>query len=265
MALISRTSLIEDLTELGVTSGGVVLVHCSLSSIGQVDGGAPTVVDAFRTALGPRGTLVTPAFSGTITDPCRSGIVGATDPDVWATRDQVPLYDPATTPTETGAIPTAVLAEPGRRRSPHPQASVAAVGADADAICRDQPLSFALGENSPFSRLVELDATIVLLGVGHNRSSMLHHVESLLPPDVRRHWVRRFPHRVDGERVWVEARDVAADNSTHFPAVGAAFASTSTTHRRGRIGDAPTEVFSSREYVAIALAQLGRRLRATGR
>ena len=189
-------------------------------------------------------------------------VTGSTDPDVWAARDAVPLFDPGFTPTETGVVPTAVLADPDRRRSAHPQASVAAIGNAADSICRDQPLSFALGENSPFSRLVELDATIVLLGVGHNRSSMLHHVESLLPVGIRRHWVRRFPHRVGDERVWVEALDVAADNGTHFPAVGAAFASASTAHRRGVIGGAPTEVFSSREYVAFARDDLARRLAA---
>ncbi|GAA2050467.1 aminoglycoside N(3)-acetyltransferase [Williamsia deligens] len=253
-------TLSEDLTRIGVTGGDTVLLHSSLSSIGRVDGGAQAVVAAFRRVLGDEGTLVTPAFSATVTDPCRSAELGAVDPSVTAARDAVPLFSASSTPTETGAIPTAVLADDDRRRSTHPQASVAAIGRHAGFICGAQPLSFALGRDSPFSRLIDLDATIVLVGVGHNRSSMLHHVESLLGPGVRRHWVRRFPHLVDGERVWVEAMDVGADNSTHFPAVGAAFASASTSHRRGRIGDATTEVFSSRDYVDFARTELGRRL-----
>lgn len=262
MDAVTVQALAEDLAEIGLSRGDTVLLHSSLSSIGHVQGGASAVIDAFRRALGREGTLVTPAFSGTVTDPCRSVVVGSTDPDVSAARDAVPLYDPDTTPTEIGAIPAAVLTEPDRRRSPHPQASVAAIGHRADAICRAQPLSFALGEDSPFSRLVDVDATIVLLGVGHNRSSMLHHVESLLDPGVRRPWVRRFPHRIGGERVWVEVQDVAADNGAHFPAVGAAFALASSSHRRGVIGSAPTEAFSSRDYVTFARDDLARRLRS---
>ena len=259
---ISRTALVDDLRAIGIGVGDVVLLHSSLSSLGHVDGGAPTVIDAFRSVLGDHGTLVTPAFSGSVKDPLRDVPVGSADAEVWAVRDAVPLFDAATTPTETGAIPTAVLSHSYGVRSSHPQASVAAVGHHADLICRDQPLSFALGANSPFSRLVELDATIVLLGVGHNRSSMLHHVESLLDENIRRHWIRRFPYLVGGERVWLEARDVGADNGVHFPAVGEAFAASATSHRRGNVGTAVAEAFSCREYVEFGRADLGRRLGA---
>lgn len=76
----------------------------------------------------------------------------------------MPLFHDAF-PTSMGAVPSAVLAEPGRLRSRHPQASVAALGA------------------------------AVLLGVGHNRNSFLHHAESLVPG--HRTKLRRFPYVVE--------------------------------------------------------------------
>jgi aminoglycoside N3'-acetyltransferase len=78
-------------------------------------------------------------------------------------------------------VPTALLADPARRRSRQPQASVAALGAAAEHITEHQPFAYALGADSPFSRLYVLKAQIVLLGVGHDRNSFLHHAESLVP------------------------------------------------------------------------------------
>ena len=86
----------------------------------------------------------------------------------------VPLFTPDL-PSPMGAIAEAVRRRPDAARSRHPQASVAAVGARAQAIVADQPLHFALGAGSPFARLADLDGRILLIGVGHNRNSFLHH------------------------------------------------------------------------------------------
>jgi aminoglycoside 3-N-acetyltransferase len=50
----------------GVPTGGVLIVHSSLSVFGRVDGGAGTVVAALRDHLGPQDTLVVPAFTGEV-------------------------------------------------------------------------------------------------------------------------------------------------------------------------------------------------------
>ena len=42
----TRADLVGDLVRLGVPRGGVMMVHSSLRSIGHVEGGAETVVDA---------------------------------------------------------------------------------------------------------------------------------------------------------------------------------------------------------------------------
>ncbi|WP_409182846.1 AAC(3) family N-acetyltransferase [Amycolatopsis sp. VS8301801F10] len=51
--------------ELGV-SGGVVIVHSSLSALGRVEGGADAVV---RGLLKAAGTVVVPAFTPQVADP----------------------------------------------------------------------------------------------------------------------------------------------------------------------------------------------------
>ena len=58
-----KTSLTADLQRLGVNAGDLVMVHSSLRSLGMVDEGAQTVVDAFLDALGPSGTLVGPSIT----------------------------------------------------------------------------------------------------------------------------------------------------------------------------------------------------------
>ena len=60
---ITRDSLAHDLKALGVREGDCVMLHSSLSSLGWVEGGADAVVEAFLDAIGPEGTLLTPAFT----------------------------------------------------------------------------------------------------------------------------------------------------------------------------------------------------------
>jgi aminoglycoside 3-N-acetyltransferase len=243
---------------LGVTEGATLVVHSSLSAFGEVEGGAETVLSALRSCVGRTGTIVVPAFTGdVVTDPhpdCRT--VGI--PEVEAARTRVPLFHDAF-PTTMGAVPTAVLAEPGRRRSGHPQASVAALGPAAEHITAHQPFAYACGANSPFSRLYELKAQIVLLGVGHNRNSFLHHAESLLP--VHRTKLRRFPYLVEGQRVWLEAPDVGNDNDTLFPRVGAEWAEQGQTSRQV-IGAARCELVDAVPFIDFARKRLDQLLRS---
>lgn len=211
--MIDHDELVTGLGELGVPAGAVLMVHSSLSAFGQVRGGAVTVVNALQAAVGPAGTLVVPSYTGQVSDPCPA----ASDPlapAVVAARADVALFHDQT-PTAMGAVPAALLNRPDRLRSRHPQASVAAIGAQARQITRFQPLGYALGTDSPFGVMYREHAYILLLGVGHNRSSFLHHAESLV--DGHRTKLRRFPYLVDRQRVWLEAMDVGDDNDTHFP------------------------------------------------
>ncbi|MGW7284308.1 aminoglycoside N(3)-acetyltransferase [Streptomyces sp. NPDC054847] len=248
--------LVDEFRALGVRRGMVVVVHASLSRLGHVEGGAPAVVAALRSALGPEGTLAVPAFTPSVADPCPDA--ADLDAGAAAARERVPLFRPGM-PTEMGAIPNAVLALPGRLRSAHPQVSVAAIGPDAERITAVQTLGHAVGGSSPFAALLALDARILLLGVGHNRNSFLHHAEGLVPGHRRKR--RRFPYLVHGERVWVQTEDVGDDNGRFFPAVGAAYEELHDGRpgdgvRRRTIGAAECRLLPSVPFVEFASRRL---------
>jgi aminoglycoside N3'-acetyltransferase len=60
--LVARSRLVSDLEKLGLRPGGATMVHCRMSALGPVVGGAETIVSALLDALGPAGTLM--AYTG---------------------------------------------------------------------------------------------------------------------------------------------------------------------------------------------------------
>ncbi|GAA4029071.1 BA2930 family N-acetyltransferase [Allokutzneria multivorans] len=245
----------NDLTEgwlrTGVAEGMTLIVHSSLSSLGEVDGGAATVVESLLSVVGPEGTVVTPAFTPHVTDPSPEHHA-VPDDELLRRRAAVPLFHPDL-PTTMGAVAEALRARPDSVRSSHPQASVAAVGARAQEIVSRQPLGFALGHDSPFARLHDVDARILLIGVGHDRNSFLHHVESLTPaPRLK---VRRFPSTINEERVWVETVDVGDDNGTFFPQIGREFEQHAGV-RPVTVGKAACVLVPTKPFRAFAIARL---------
>ncbi|MFE0102435.1 aminoglycoside N(3)-acetyltransferase [Streptomyces sp. NPDC059009] len=257
-AVLTRGDLVEGWRRAGVTEGMDLIVHSSLSSLGRVEGGAATVVDSLRTALGPTGTLVTPAFTWQVADP-DPGHVGVPDAGVRERRAAVPLFHPDLETTSMGAVPELVRALPESLRSSHPQASVAAVGARAAEIVARQTLGFAIGRTSPFGALHDLDGHILLVGVGHDRNTFLHYAETLTPrPRLK---VRRFPLSVHGERVWTETLDVGNDNGRHFPAVGRAFEEWAGTEEV-MVGAAACRLLPVRPLVEFAVRRLTQLLAA---
>src|SRR5687767_6463326 len=180
-AVIARTrrphsvaSLSSDLARLGVEAGMTLIVHSSLGSLGFVIGGAQAVVMALERVVGG-GTLAMPTFTADLTDPA-----DWSDPPVppeWhdVIRDTMPAFEPDLTPTwQMGAIVDCFRGRNGTLRSDHPFTSWAARGPHAPRITAEQSLPHSSGERSPVARLYDLDAWILLLGVGHDRNSSLH-------------------------------------------------------------------------------------------
>ncbi len=61
--MLNLESLTSGFRDLGVQTGDTLLVHSSYKSLGEVDGGPQTVIDALLSALGPNGTLIMPTFN----------------------------------------------------------------------------------------------------------------------------------------------------------------------------------------------------------
>jgi aminoglycoside 3-N-acetyltransferase len=103
-------------------------------------------------------------------------------------------------------------------------ASFAAHGPNADQVTAGH--LDELGERSPLARLYELDAEILLLGVGHDRNTSLHLAEL--------------------------RAGVAEPDSDRFPELMAGFAS----ERAGFVGSAETRLMRQREAVDFAADRL---------
>jgi aminoglycoside 3-N-acetyltransferase len=142
---MNKDEIKQGLRILGLKAGDIVLLHSSLSSIGKVDGGAETVVEAFLETLGETGTLLVPVF----------GNLGIITDIVKGRRDAV--------------------------ISDCPKGAVAAIGADARGICIDHWKADTVhGEGTPYLKIAGLGGYICLLGVDQDRSTAMHSVEALL-------------------------------------------------------------------------------------
>lgn len=220
---VTTTSLIADLRSLGIEQGDVAMVHTSLSALGWVIGGSQAVVDALRDAVGPKGTLAMPTQSGHLSDPARWQAPPV--PETWfeTIRAEMPAYDPATTPTRLmGAVVDCFRHHPDTIRSANPQVSVAANGPHANTIVDNHDFGVCLGDESPLGRLYELDAKVLLLGVGHGNNTSLHLAEHRATWPTKTTIAQAAPITVAGERVWTEVTVLDIDEED-FERIGAAF------------------------------------------
>ncbi|MFB6286190.1 MAG: aminoglycoside N(3)-acetyltransferase [Candidatus Bipolaricaulia bacterium] len=250
---ITVRSLERDLTQLGIGPGMTVLCHTSLSALGWVCGGPVAVILALERVLAETGTLVMPTHSTQLTDPSQWGAPSV--PEAWwpTIRASMPAFDPELTPTRgMGAIPETFRKQQGVRRSAHPHHSFAAWGAHAERAVAGHELDYGLGDASPLARIHELDAWVLLLGVGHDRSTSLHLAEHRASFPSRRETRDGAPVRVDGERQWVEVRCLATDDSD-FATIAQAFDRETGEVRRGRVGNADAQLMPQRALVDFAV------------
>jgi aminoglycoside 3-N-acetyltransferase len=250
---VTRESIATALGSLGVDRGMTVLVHASLSAIGWVAGGEQAVLEALRDAVGGDGTLVMPTQSWQLCDPAY--LDDPAVPRAWwpVVREHLPPYDPAVTPTRTmGAVAELFRHLPGSLRSAHPHRSFTANGPLAQAIVARHDLDSPVGERSPLRALYEHRASILLLGVAHDKSTALHLAEDRCDYPGKHHVRNGGPLLRDGRREWIawdELRVVDDD----FEAVGAAFATATGSERRGMVGRAPARLIPMRELVDFAV------------
>ena len=253
----TRATILEALSALGLPSACTVLVHSSLSRIGWVAGGPHAVVLALLDAVGPDGTLVMPTHSGHLTDP--AGWAHPPVPSTWwpLIRAETPAFDALLTPTRgMGAIVETFRHAPGVVRSSHPTSSFAAVGQNARTVVAHHELNSSLGEGSPLARLYELDAWVLLLGVGHANNTSLHLAEYRSQFPGKKSVVQGSPRLVDGVRRWVEYPELDFDDGD-FDRVGKDFAATGR-QAEGPVGGGTARLMRQRHVVDFAVEWFAR-------
>ena len=230
---LSRSAVADQLRDLGVRVGGVLLVHTSFRAIRPVEGGPRGLIAAIRDAIGSGGTLVMPSWSG------------------HDDRPFEPIASPAS--PDLGVVAGTFWRLPGVLRSDHFHA-FAAVGPEAGAITSDPlPLPPHIPA-SPVGRVHDLDGDVLLLGVGHDANSTLHLAELLAGVPYR---VSKYctvlqdgrPVRIDyGENDHCCARFALADEWLRMRGL----------QSEGRVGQAHARLARARDIVAVAQEYLAR-------
>lgn len=150
----------DDLSAIGLRYGDSVLVHSSYKSMGGLDGGIQTLVDALLSVIGDRGTLIVPTLTYSYVTP------------------EEPVFDFVDTPSCVGAVSEYVRCMSGAQRSVHPTHSCAAIGFNANYYVKGHENDRTpVGKNSPFYKLRELGGKVLMLGCDTNRNTSAHGIE----------------------------------------------------------------------------------------
>jgi aminoglycoside 3-N-acetyltransferase len=246
-------SLRRDLALLGVRPGEVLMAHTSLSSIGWVCGGAQALVEVLLAAVGPEGTLVMPAHTVGNTEPAHWRRPPV--PPAWHTmiRRNMPAFEVDKTPTwRLGATAELFRTWPGTLRSNHPVGSTCANGPLAERITSRQLLTPMWGMDSPLGALYELDARVLLIGVGYSRCTCLHLAEVQAPGMPRMACGAAMLE--DGRRVWKTYEDFDYGSYPYGP-IGQRYEDGGHAIV-GKIGNAKAHLCRVRPLVEYALEEM---------
>lgn len=160
--MFTKQDLLKQLKEMPIDEKGTIIVHSSMKSIGDIEGGAETVLDAF-TEFMKDGLLVFPTHT-------------------WATmNEENPVFSVNDTPSHVGILTEIFRKRPGVLRSYHPTHSVGALGDDADDfINRDEQFNTPAARESVWGKLLDRQAKILLVGVDLKRNTFIHGIEEWL-------------------------------------------------------------------------------------
>jgi aminoglycoside 3-N-acetyltransferase len=265
--LVTRSRLARDLRNLGLGPGGVTMVHCRMSALGHVVGGAETIVRALLDTVGPDGTLM--AYTGWQDGPPDD--LDALDEEARRIYlEEHPAYDPrvALASRDHGRIPEALRTWPGSLHSGHPEAGVAALGPLADAITASHPYDDAYGAGTPYARLVELGGRVAMLGAPLDTVTLVHHAEAIAEIPGKRRVSYGMPVIVGGERVWRTFSDIDTSEGAlpYERLLGeedyiehvALSALAAGAGRSGSVGEAMAHLFDARGLVEHAVGWIER-------
>lgn len=157
--MYTKKNLLDDLERLNIDRKGTLIVHSSMKSIGEVEGGADTVLDALSEYMS-EGLLVLPTHTWSY--------IKADNPKFYVDES----------PSCVGILPEIFRKRPGVVRSWHPTHSVAALGKDAEEfVFGDERFDTPCARESCWGKLLDRKAQIMLLGVDLRRNTFIHGVE----------------------------------------------------------------------------------------
>lgn len=157
----TKESLMQDLADIGIQRTDTLLVHSSMKSIGQVEGGADTVLDALSEYV-KKGLLVLPAHTWS-----------------YINADN-PLFDVRESKSCVGLLSEMFRGRPNVIRTLHPTHSLNALGQDAAEFTSGQEkFDTPCAPQSCYGKLEQRDAKVLLIGVDFSRNTLVHCIEEV--------------------------------------------------------------------------------------
>ena len=163
--IITLQKIVSDLKKCGIQTGDDLLVHSSLSSIGYVENGAETIINALIQVVGEKGNLLMPS-----------------SPNASLQLNYIQnlkLFDVLNTPSALGSITEKFRTKKGVLRSEHPTEPVCCYGPNSiDYTSAHFGERTPYTKKSPFYKLVQNKGKILYLGVTlDNAGTSLHLLE----------------------------------------------------------------------------------------
>ena len=234
--MYTKSDLLSQLCALNLPRDRVVLMHSSLRLIGQIEGGAKTLLDAlieYFTAEG--GLFCVPTHT-------------------WANLSKDIVLDVSDPHTCLGAFSDFALADGRGIRSENPTHSMVVFGD------REKAEAFVAGEidvpsgtapESCYGKLYEMGGYVLLVGVSHARNTYLHAVDEMLQipnritEDTTEVKIKRASGEVVTRCVKRHSCSFTNDISAHFPQFETAFRYHGAI-TDGHLGDAPVQACDAR-------------------
>jgi aminoglycoside 3-N-acetyltransferase len=157
--MYTKNDIIDGFVQMGGKPTDTLLIHSSMKAIGEVEGGADTVLDAFMEYM-KEGLLIFPTHT-------------------WEQmNDEYNCFDPKVEPSCVGILTNLFRIRPGVIRSLHPTHSVAAFGKDAvDYTSGEEQFATPCARKGCWGKLYDRKAKILFLGCSLKRNTYLHGVE----------------------------------------------------------------------------------------
>jgi aminoglycoside 3-N-acetyltransferase len=150
-----------------IPSDGVLVVHSAFRRLGHHGYRVEDFIGSLLDRLGGRASLLMPAMSWRTVTPAH------------------PVFDELATPSHVGVVAETFRVDYATARSLHPTHSVSGVGpAVATLLARHHADDTPVSANSPYGLMRDYEAFVLLLGVGFERATAIHHAEEVVAPDL---------------------------------------------------------------------------------
>lgn len=234
--IFTQKDILDQLYAANIPRDKVVLMHSSLRAIGNVDGGASTLLDAMIEYF------------------TESGGLFCVPTHTWAFTKREITLDISDPITCLGAFSNVAAADTRGIRSENPTHSMMVFGDRQKAIefiKDDENVVTCTSPNSCYGKIFERQGLILLVGVSHNKNTYLHCVEEILgvpnrlSVEPRLLTVRRTSGEIVQRSVHTHHTDFTRDISARFPKYETAFRYYGAI-KDTFIGNAPTQLCDAR-------------------